>query len=165
MNSFELNRQHGQIVALIAQTRAVCGDNLELQGHWGQYLCVMTAGFLENAIAEVYSEFAARNASKPVAGYATTHLLAIQNPNTNKFIDTAKAFKPEWGDQLETFVSSEGRKDAIDAVMANRHQIAHGQYSGISVARIDSYLRKCVEVIEFIEGQTGHVIRAVQKNK
>jgi hypothetical protein len=50
-------------------------------------------------------------------------------------------------------MSQNGRKDAIDSIMNNRHLIAHGKDSGITVARVNDYLRKCIEVIEFIEAQ------------
>jgi hypothetical protein len=45
------------------------------------------------------------------------------------------------------------RKDAIDSIMANRHQIAHGKDVGITVARVKEYLEKVVEIVDFIEVQ------------
>ncbi|MGA9453625.1 MAG: HEPN domain-containing protein [Verrucomicrobiia bacterium] len=55
---------------------------------------------------------------------------------------------------LELFLESNGRKDAIDSVMNNRHQIAHGKNSGITIARVRGYLDKAEEVLNFIERQT-----------
>ena len=52
-------------------------------------------------------------------------------------------------------MDEEGRKDAIDSIMANRHLIAHGKNSGISLVRVKDYLEKSIEVIEFIENQCG----------
>jgi hypothetical protein len=77
----------------------------------------------------------------------------MQNPNAQRFVETARAFRPSWANALEQFLAEEGRKEAIDSVMANRHLIAHGRDSGITVARVNEYLEKCVEVIEFIEVQ------------
>jgi hypothetical protein len=57
---------------------------------------------------------------------------------------------------LRTFLDGNFRKEAIDTIMTNRHQIAHGRYSGITLARVDQYLSRTVEVAEFIEGQCGH---------
>ncbi|WP_210501203.1 hypothetical protein, partial [Pantoea ananatis] len=57
MKSHSLNKQFSQIISLIDNTRQSCGDNLELQGHWGKYTCVLASGFLENAISEVFNEF------------------------------------------------------------------------------------------------------------
>ena len=80
-------------------------------------------------------------------------LSRTQNPKAARFIETAQAFKKIWGEELEAFMNQEGRKDAIDPIMNNRHLIAHGKDSGITVARANDYLKKCVEVIEFIETQ------------
>ncbi len=54
---------------------------------------------------------------------------------------------------METFLADNGRKDAIDSIMSNRHLIAHGGNSGITLTRVNQYLDKCVEVIDFIETQ------------
>jgi hypothetical protein len=79
----------------------------------------------------------------------------VQNPKASKFIETARTFDPSWVDDLEAFLASGGRKDAIDAIMSNRHLVAHGKDSGISLARVRDYLMKSDEVVEFIEGQCG----------
>jgi len=130
-------------------------DQLELQAHWARYLCVLAAGFLENALAEIYSTYAKSCASPSVSNFVESVLAKIQNPKANKFVDTARAFDPRWVDNLTTFLLNEGRKDAIDAVMSNRHLIAHGKDSGISLARVKDYVKKSIEVIEFIEVQCG----------
>lgn len=155
MKNTSLVRQLQRLNWLIDNTRRAGGDQLELQAHWGRYLCVLVAGFLENAIGEIYSEYARRAASEPVAKYVASVVLRIQNPRAQRFIDTAKSFKPEWGEELEQFLSENGRKDAIDAIMANRHLIAHGQDAGITVVRVKDYLEKCVQALEFIETQCG----------
>jgi hypothetical protein len=155
MISEELSRQLQKINWLIQQTSNASAREFELQSHWGRYLCILVAGFLENAIGEVYSEFTQRAASKPVANYASAILVTIQNPKAQRFLETARAFKQEWAEELEAFISDEGRKDAIDGIMSNRHLIAHGRDAGITVARVRDYLEKCIEVIEFIERQCG----------
>ncbi|MCH8920425.1 MAG: hypothetical protein IIA23_06920 [Chloroflexi bacterium] len=45
------------------------------------------AGFLENAIGEVYAEFAHNAGSEPVANFVATRVLRIQNPKAQRFID------------------------------------------------------------------------------
>ena len=155
MKSSLLARQLQRLHWLIDSTRRASGDHLELQAHWGRYLCVLVAGFLENAIGEIYSDYAKRASSDPVAKYVASVVLRIQNPKAQRFVDTAKAFKAEWGEELEEFLGENGRKDAIDAIIANRHRIAHGQDTGITVARVKEYLEKCIQVLEFIEVQCG----------
>lgn len=121
--------------------------------HWAKYLCVLCAGFIENALKEIYGEFARGAASKPVADYLNSILSKIQNPKTSKFLETARAFKVSWGDELEVFVNQNGRREAIDSIMNNRHLVAHGKYAGITLVQVQNYLDRAVEVIDFIETQ------------
>lgn len=155
MRNRELVRQLQSIESLIKRTDVATWEDIELQGHWGKYLCVLVAGFLENAHREIYSGFATNAASKPVANFARTILGNTQNPKSQRFVQTARAFNPRWAVDLESFLNedAEVRKTAIDSIMNNRHQIAHGRSTQISIARVREYLVKCVEVIKFIEDQ------------
>ncbi len=65
------------------------------------------------------------------------------------------SFKKMWGEDLEAFINEDGqrRRNAIDSIMNNRHQIAHGQSARITVGSIREHLPGCVEVVEFIEHQ------------
>jgi hypothetical protein len=153
MENAELNRQLQRLRSLIQRTVSASFQDLELQAHWGRYLCILVAGFLENALTEIYTDFAKDAASEPVASFAGATLARIQNPNAQRFLDTARAFSRSWAEELDQFLEEEGRRDAIDSIMANRHQIAHGRDSGITIARVNSYLERCVEVVEFIEAQ------------
>jgi c-di-AMP phosphodiesterase-like protein len=115
----------------------------------------LAAGFIENALSEVYSTYAKASANPQVSNYVETVLGKIQNPKSRRFLDTARAFDRSWEESLLIFIDTDGRKDAIDAIMSNRHLIAHGKDSGISLARVKEYLKKSIEVIEFIETQCG----------
>ena len=153
MDNNRLTRQLRRINSLIQRARQTSFQDIELQAHWGRYLCVLVAGFLENALTEIYTDFAKRAASEPVASFAGSALARIQNPNAERFLQTARAFKSSWADELEQFLGEEGCKEAIDSIIANRNQIAHGQDSGITIVRVSDYLEKCVQVIEFLEAQ------------
>ncbi len=155
MRSRSLISQKQRLDWLIGEAPKFQGDQLELQSHWARYLCVLAAGFLENALSEVYSKYAKTSANPQVSNYVEAVLGKIQNPKSRKFLDTARAFDRSWEESLLTFIDTDGRKDAIDAIMSNRHLIAHGKDSGISLARVQEYLKKSIEVIEFIETQCG----------
>ncbi|WKW11936.1 HEPN domain-containing protein [Pseudogemmatithrix spongiicola] len=153
MKNREITRQVQRIKALLKKVDEASAGNVELQSHWARYACVLMAGLIENAYAEVYSAFVKGNAQAPVASYATHMLSSVQNPKTKRFLETSERFKPSWRSELEAFVDQDGRKDAIDSIMANRHLIAHGSDSGITMARVRTYLDKALEVMEFIENQ------------
>lgn len=154
MKNQQLSFQLQQIRSLIQRTNEATGGNIELQGHWGKYLCVLAAGFLENAISALYIDFVDQASGKPVANFASDHLRKIQNPKSIRFVETARAFKEEWAKELENFFEqNKDKKDAIDSIMSNRHKIAHGKNTSVSVSNVKEYLEKSVEVIEFIEKQ------------
>ena len=153
MKNAEIARQLSAIRALIKNSSAASAADLELQAHWARYACVLSAGLMENAVIILYSNFISLNAKRPVANYSIVQIAKVQNPKTKRFIEIARAFKNAWADDLEKFVEQDGRKEAIDAIMANRHLIAHGKSSGITVAMVSDYLNKAEEVLEFIEKQ------------
>jgi hypothetical protein len=155
MKIISLVRQKQKIEWLINQAKTFDGNQLELQSHWARYLCVLVAGFLENAISEVYSCYVQECSNEQVANYVESVLNRIQNPKSQKFLETARSFNRDWESNLNTYIEQNGRKDAIDSVMANRHLIAHGKDSGIALARLDQYFKKSLEVIDYIEGQCG----------
>ena len=57
MENQELSRQLQRLNYLFKQTNAATRDDFELRAHWAKYLCVLSAGFLENAISLIYGDF------------------------------------------------------------------------------------------------------------
>jgi len=155
MRSRTLSSQHQRLTWLLDQARQFNSEQLELQAHWARYLCVLAAGFIENALADVYSRYARSSANLYISNFVESTLGKIQNPKSNRFLETARAFNKDWEDTLRDFLDTDGRREAIDSIMANRHLIAHGKDSGISLVRVSDYLGKSVQVIEYIENQCG----------
>jgi hypothetical protein len=127
----------------------------ELLGHWGRYLCILTAGFLENTLRILYSSHAERRAVASVATYVVAQLARIQNPKASRFIEVSRAFDKKWAHDLEAFLDEDDgrRRNAIDSIMNNRHLIAHGRSSSISVARVREYFTAINEVADYLESQ------------
>lgn len=153
MRNQELSRQIQQLNSLIARTDQASAGDIEMQSHWAKYICVLSAGLLENALTELYTEYALGAASEAVAAYVRANISKIQNPKTSRYVQIASTFKKEWGKELSIFANEEGRKEALDSIMSNRHLIAHGKRSDISMARVKEYLRKSIELIELVEQQ------------
>jgi len=152
MKNVEVSRQLQSLKALIQKATASTQD-IELRSHWAKYFCILAAGLLENCLKEIYSEYVSRVSGPSVANYARSQLLRIQNPKANIILDTARSFDPAWERDLRLFMDQDGRKDAIDSIMANRHQIAHGKASGVTITQISDYLTRAEAVLEFIERQ------------
>lgn len=155
MGNVHLVSQYNRIQSLLDRTGTATWEDIEMQGHWGRYLCVLAAGLLENSIKEVYAEYIHSSSSPHVAKYATSNLERISSPRASRFIQVASSFNSDWGTALRDFMDhGQGeRRNAIDSIINNRHQIAHGRNTSISVVRVKDYLQRAVEVIDFIESQ------------
>ena len=94
------------------------------------------SGIIERGVVEIYSEFVTRNSARQVGNYAASRLKTIQNPNAEKIEVVARSFDAHWAAALKIYLDEDGRKDAIDSVMNNRNQIAHGKDVGITIPRV-----------------------------
>jgi len=127
-----------------------------MQSHWSRYLCVLVAGFLETSVRSIYSDFARKSASGKVANYVEAKLRPTLNLKMSGILQLTRAFSPEWAEQLSKNTEGE-RKAAVDSIVANRNQIAHGQPVEITYGRIKRYYDKVVEVLELIENHCDGV--------
>jgi hypothetical protein len=155
MHNREITRQFQRLQDLIKKAVEATDGSIELQSHWAKYLCVLSAGLLENAIKEIYIEYAHNQVSKPIANFISSIFSPIRNPKSQKFLEIATAFNPIWKGELENYLNDYGRGDAIDSIMNQRHLIAHGKghNSNISLVQIKEYITKAEQVLEFIEEQ------------
>lgn len=155
MRNQEITRQLQSITDLINNTQSATSSSIELQAQWAKYICILSAGLIENALKELYINYATKQVSVPIAKYVSSKLSAIRNPRMDRFLETAGAFSPSWKNDLEVFSDNNGRGYAIDTIMGNRHLIAHGQShrSTITLVQVKEYLKKAVEILEFIESQ------------
>lgn len=153
MNTLEAVRYKQRLDNLFGQISVFSG-NSELQAQWARYLCVLVSGFLETSIRSIYGEFARRTASPYVANFVKCELGSFQNPKMGKILELTRAFNPQWANQLEAATEGE-LKDAVDSVVANKNQIAHGRDVGITYARIKGYYEDVIQVVNLIEGMCG----------
>ncbi len=160
MRNAKINLDLRQLRELIQHTSDASrtGDgkqNMYLHGHWGRYLCVMVAGFLELSLQSIYSEFAEQSSSPQVARFVSRRVERISNQNAERFLQTAGAFDPRWKNELSEFFANDPdrSKDAIDSIMSIRNGIAHGRPTNITPARVQEYLNRSIKVLELIEDQ------------
>ena len=157
MKSLELNRQAAVLRQLIKRvghdptTRA-----LEMQAHWAKYICVLASGYTENVARDIFRRYVKANSySEPVVRYAIKQLDTIQNPRPDKFVQIASSFDPVWGRDLEAYLDQDSRSLSINAIMSNRHLIAHGRSSNITVGQVNLYIAKVTDVAEYMESLCG----------
>ena len=150
MDNLQVRNQLREIYDLFNEIDGV--DRLRF--HWGRYLCVMVASFLENSVQALYEEYAFSNAGSYVANYVSNQIgFTVGNANADSIARTARSFSEAWANELRSFLARNDRQSAINTIVSQRNLIAHGEQSSISPAQLRAHLEKIVEVIDFIEDQ------------
>ncbi|NET00416.1 MAG: hypothetical protein F6K62_00870 [Sphaerospermopsis sp. SIO1G2] len=152
MKNTEVIRAKQKLDNVFAKIAQLPEDDIELKSHWARYLCILVSGFLETSVRAIYSEYAKKVSNRNVANFVERKLTDLQNPKMEKILQLTGAFNSEWESNLR--IATEGElKDAINSIVANRNNIAHGQDVGITYIRIKEYYEKAVQVINIIENQ------------
>lgn len=118
----------------------------EAKAALSRHLCVLTSGFLELSVRETLRDFVSTRAAPVVYNYIASDLKYLTNLKITRITETLNKFNPDWGKLFEDSLSDEQR-DAVDAVVANRNLIAHGQDVGMSLGRAKNYYDRTQEVI------------------
>ena len=132
------------------QKKVLPQDDFELQAEWAKYLCVLTSGFIEVSLRALCIEYAKKRSDVRVLSFVESHIKEFQNPKTEKILSIIKTFDSAWEAEVRQLVNGE-KKDSIDSIVANRHQIAHGKSIGLSLGTMQKYYQNAVIFIEDLE--------------
>lgn len=152
MNNPNLLIQKRKIDDLIRETEELSPG--EISANMAKYICLLCSGFMENAVFEIYSAYVnSKTRKRALINYVDVQLLRINNPNSNKLREIAKSFKITWEEELKEYMQDEERSTSLNAMMRERHKIAHGKNSTITIRSVKEYFSKCIEIVSFIEQQ------------
>jgi len=122
----------------------------EFYAHWSRYLCVLISGFIENAMRILLTEYSKSKSHPNVSNYVSKQIKRITNLNIEKILQLLGSFDSEWRNVVEQNIT-DAQKDAIDSIIANRHNIVHGRSVGITIHRVKNYYLCTLAVIHTIE--------------
>lgn len=121
----------------------------EFKSHWAKYLCVLSSGYIENSCRLIISDFARKNSSPVIQDFIFRKIESITNLKHNNICELLNSFSDSWRSKYEENVTDE-QVDAINSVVANRHQIAHGRNVGISYGVISKYYKEITKAVEVL---------------
>lgn len=124
-------------------------ETLEVRSHWAKYICVIVSGYLESSVREIFSEYSKDKSAPAVSRYVSTQLGRFQSADAERIMALAAAFSLQWEKSLKEFVDEE-RKTAINSIVGNRHAIAHGDDSSITINNLVAWYKKANEVIDHL---------------
>ncbi len=147
--NIEVVRYEKRLKNLFEQANNLPDDPLIL-AHWARYLCILSSGYLETAIRATYSEYARKQSSPNVAGYVENRLKNFRSAKMSRIIELTRMFNPDWADQLKRDTEGE-LANSVDSIVDNRHSLAHGKDTGVSLVNLKNWHRNATKVITLIE--------------
>jgi len=128
--------------------------DLRLISHWAKYACVRACGFLEEAVTIHLLSFAHRTADQRVARFVDKQLRDFQSPKTGHIRDLLSHFCQRWAEDFDVW-ANEKRAGSINSIVTNRHLVAHGDYSEITLARLRQYWGDAKELSQWLGRELG----------
>jgi hypothetical protein len=138
MKPRELQTQLRAIEAALHHGRSLDEGSPE-RAMMARFACVLTSGLIESVVRVHLIHFT--QASKPksqIQDYVTATVNRFQNPYFKRILDFTGQFCKHWRSQLEEL--DHAVRSAIDSIVSNRHLIAHGRSSAISLRQVEQYL-------------------------
>ncbi|MCA9076038.1 MAG: hypothetical protein KDA93_13505 [Planctomycetaceae bacterium] len=151
MKNIDVVRHKQRLDATFDKAKELNGDP-ELLAHWARYLCVLASGFIEASVRTIVAEYATKRASPEIAHFIGKSLKSFSNAKMSKIYEVASQFGNDFGDKLIQSMDEE-YEAAVDSIVSNRHQIAHGRNVGIGLVTIQQYYKSAVKAVEVIEQQ------------
>jgi len=147
--NFRLYSEKQKMDQLFARLKDFIDDD-ELAAHWSRYLCVLLSGFIENSLKILITEYTNKKSHPNVSNYVSKQISFITNLNYERIQQLLGAFSDNWRSNYEANITDE-QKDAIDSIVANRHNIVHGRSVGVSPVQIKEYYTSVLKVVNIIE--------------
>lgn len=124
----------------------------EVKAIFAKYLCVLSSGYLEESIRIIINNYVITKSHPYISSYVLFTTKNLTNYNTEKICKLLNVFNPQWREKFESNITVE-EKDAIDSVLANRHQIVHGRDVGVSYIHIKNWyihIKRTIQVLNVI---------------
>jgi len=112
----------------------------ELSAQYARYLCVLVSGYVEESIRVLLLDYATSRSNPEVTRFVQLNTKNITNLRPGKLKSVLEMFSPTWPETFDSLVAEE-TTDALNSVVSNRHLIAHGKNTGLSLGRIKEYYR------------------------
>ncbi|MGD2086648.1 MAG: MAE_28990/MAE_18760 family HEPN-like nuclease [Candidatus Aminicenantes bacterium] len=122
----------------------------ELLSHYAKYLCILTSGLIENSLKIILNDYSSKASAPNIANYLNNQFKNITNLKDSKIQSILGCFSQEWKEEYLSKISSE-QKDALDSLVTNRNQIAHGHNVGITYVRVKEYYKQIKDVIYLLK--------------
>jgi hypothetical protein len=126
-------------------------SDIELQSQIARFLCVLSSGLIEQAVIHTLATYSQKRSHPDVARYVSANVAKLRNAKFDDVLVMLGYFNPDWREHFESSTAPEV-KDAIDSIVNNRNQIAHGAQTGISLVTFMEYYKRVKLFISELDG-------------
>lgn len=116
------------------------------------YTCILLSGFIETAIRDLISGHCENKATQRISNFVRSRLERFQNPDPQNIVTLLNSFDQAIADRLEGVWVGE-IKDAIGSIVGNRHLIAHGRDTSLTLSRVSEWFQSSKKFIGFLENE------------
>src|SRR5438128_2700909 len=105
----------------------------ELQSDLAKYLCVLTCGFLEEAIERTVLEYCVQVGDARLHLYLQGEMDRFRNPSRDAILGLLGRMDPAWKARAQRLFANNEYADALQGILDIRHAIAHGRTATTTV--------------------------------
>jgi len=113
-------------------------DDEELISDIAIYICVLVSGYIETSCRDSVKMYLYNRSDKTIRRHILKNLERFTNPYLDKVLDLIGSFDSDIKRNIERSIDDKV-KEAVNSVVGQRHNIAHGRDSNISLVRITEY--------------------------
>ncbi len=122
-------------------------ESYEVKAELACFAAVLCSGLIESSCRQLLLSYTHKRAARQVLAYVESNLHFFQNPKYSKIEELLRTFDPKIA---EAFVSetTEAEVAAIDSVVNNKNNLAHGENPGLGLEVMKDYYRLVVSSLE-----------------
>lgn len=125
----------------------------ELRAHWVRYLVVLTSGYLETSVSYIYSGYAEGKSAPRIIRYIAARLESPGNLKMVRLERLIREFGDDWFDELKTRPDFDQIRSAVDSVVSNRNNVAHGDEISTTIRQLREYYDVVVTLVDILYEQ------------
>ncbi len=153
MNVFAIAKHKQRIENVFARADGLPYEEEALRSDLARYLCILVAGYIEQSVQHIYTEYSRNSASPQVFRHVERQIRRGTNFNTQNLLTIVSSFDDAWSNEIEQHNEYDRFKSAVDTIYANRHRIAHGDDVGMSYVDVKQYFGTVVDLMELLVQQ------------
>jgi hypothetical protein len=122
----------------------------ELQSDLAKYLCILTCGFLEEAIERTVLDYCTQVGDARLLSYIHGEMDRFRNPSRHEITGLLGRLDASWKSRIQVLFANNEYADALDGLLNVRHAIVHGQTATTTVTEAQAYFGRVRIIARFL---------------